>query len=331
MRLYIILLSSFFVISGCSSTPDLGKWAEGSAAISSAVAANNSDTLSKIDTALEKIETGQKEDWALIKPDNLKEWKGYRNTYYEGAAIVNAGMAAMVKYANAVAELAAAGETGREASQSLINSAELIFETAGSAFPGGLAAGKAVGAVLGEVADIVTKVQAQDALSDTMGEMKPAVKGLVERIKVYTEAQIKVIDQVSSFMERMTIAEYGFDRVGWSKRNKTYKRIEQLFRSGDAEKTLATLELLDREMNHVRSFDKRIFEIRKWREENKIKLKEILAAANEWAKAHDDAANLLAKCGGMKSLNFKCGNYTAANLLQAKTRIENVIIALEGI
>lgn len=328
MRRHIALLSAFLVLAGCTSTPDLSKWAQGSAALSSAVAEDNRDTLGQIDVTIESMKTGQQEGWKTLDGHaSLKIWKDRRQSYYEGAAIVNASMEAMVKYANSVSDLAAAGETGREASENLITSAKSIFETAGAAFPGGSAAGAAVGAALQEIADIVTRVQAQDRLADTMSELNAAVDALAGKIGDYTNKQRDVISKIAQLREATVRGQFGVDRVGWSKRKNTYREIERLFRNGDAVKTLATLELLDRETEHVRARDKKVFEVRKWRDESKQKLKEISAAAKVWANAHREAADLLAKCGGLQSMNFKCGNYSAANLLQAKTRIENVITA----
>ena len=236
----------------------------------------------------------------------------------------------MVKYSTAVSELAAAGETGREASESLIESAESIFETAGAAFPGGSAAAKAVGAAFEEIADIVTRVQAQDALSDTMNEMNEAVDALTNKIKVYTKKQQEVVSNITQLREATVKGEFGLERVSWYKRTNSYRNLEMLFREGDVVNTLATLELLSRETAHVRAYDKSVFEVRNWRDQQKRKLNEISQAADLWAKTHKDAAELLAKCGGLRSLNFDCGTYTAANLMQAKTRIENVISAYQG-
>lgn len=328
MRRNIVIALALIILSGCTSTPDLSKWAEGSAALSSAVAEDNRNALGQIDIALEKMKIGEEEGWkSLTGKAPLSKWESRRKTYYEGATIVNAGMEAMVKYANAVSELAAAGETGREASESLIASTKSILETAGTAFPGGSAVGEAIGVAFQEIADIVTRVQAQDALADTMTKMNEAVDALASKIKVYTKKQREVVSTIAQLREATVKGEFGVDRVGWYKRKNAYENLEKLFRNDNVENTLATLELLSRETAHVRAYDKQVFEVRKWRDQRKQKLKEISQAADVWATAHRDAAELLAKCGGLRSLNFDCGTYTAANLLQAKTRIENVITA----
>lgn len=331
MRLCIAIMSAFLVLVGCAATPDLNKWAEGSATLSAAVAEENRKTLDQIDEAIGKLELGYKEGWSTLQNlGKIEKWKNHRQTYYESVAIINTGMEAMVKYANAVSDLAAVGETGKEASQKLIDSAKSIFETAGATFPGGSAVGKAVGAALQEIADIVTRVQAQDALADTMGQMDKAVNALSDKIEHYTQVQKEVVSVINNLKFATTLGEYGSNRIRWSERTNTYQKIEALFKEGDAEKTLATLELLDRETERMRAFEAQVMQTRKWRDESKQKLEEIVRAAKAWAKAHREAADLLKTCGGMRSLNPKCGTYTAANLIQAETRIRNVITAYSG-
>ena len=197
MRIKAAIAAIFVFLTGCTSTPDLSGWATGSAVISESVAAENSAALAKLDETLLKFQIGEKESWTTLSGLNLTEWTGHRETYAAGAVAVNAGMEAMVKYARAVANLAAAGETGKQASESLLASVDTIAKTAGQALPFGSAASTAIKDVLGVLADAVTRVQAQDKLSDTMGKMQPHVIAFGDKMKAYTGAQTAVIRKVA--------------------------------------------------------------------------------------------------------------------------------------
>jgi len=326
----IVLAAVLLALSACASTPDLSKWAESSAALSSAVAEDNRDTLARIDVILEKLKIGKEEEWttlSMLGASPLKSWRKHRQSYYESAAIVNASMEAMMKYANAVSNLAAAGETGKKASESLVDSAKLIFTSLSATFPGGPVVGAAV-ATLDEIADLVTRVEAQDTLAETMGKMQDPIYKLAKLIGAYVNNQNNILHHVTDTQEAVIQGEFGPERISWTR--KKIAEIDQIFKDDAPKDKLSKLSLLERETVHYRAFLRQISEARKWRDDKSQKLDEISTAAKIWAKAHNKAKEFLAKCGGMRSLNQICGTYTVASLLLAKDRIENVISAYKN-
>ena len=85
MRRNIVIALALVILPGCTSTPDLSKWAEGSAALSGAVAENNRNTLEQIDITLEKMKIGQQEEWKSLEGHAaLSTWKDRRRSYFQG-------------------------------------------------------------------------------------------------------------------------------------------------------------------------------------------------------------------------------------------------------
>ena len=66
------------------------------------------------------------------------------------------------------------------------------------------------------------------------------------------------------------------------------------------------------------------------REARKAAIAEIKNAVNAWAKSHEEAATLLKTCGGLRSLRLSCGNFTAAKLKDAATRIQELIAPFQS-
>lgn len=311
----IITLIMVAVLIGCSSTPDLGGWAQNSADLAGAISGEQKKVLTRLNDDIVQLKIGEKEEWNLGGDSggySSKNWQNNRKIYKDAAETIDATMTVMVEYADALADLAASGETGKEAANSIVISVNTIFETVGAAHPAGSTAAK----VLEQVAHAVTKVQAQDTLAETMGQMQPVVDELAGRLTEYIDVQEKIIDSLKR-LERTLIREAaGPNRMAWYEQNNGYKIVEKAF--ADTSEDIQTIAvkyqlilLLEpdyREREHKRE------EVAQWIRARKTTLTRIRGAAKAWQASHMEAKTVLQKCGGLRSLRPACGNYTAANL-----------------
>lgn len=95
----------------------------------------------------------------------------------------------------------------------------------------------------------------------------------------------------------------------------------------NVEHAAAITYLIESLESRFRERHKRRVKSTQWKKARKQALDAIAKAAAVWRQSHLEAATLLAECGGLRSLRFSCGNYTAANLKLAADRIRVVVAA----
>ena len=318
---------SLSLLGACTATPDLAGWAQNSADLASAINLSNQTVLERIDRDITRMKIGQGEKWPTLEsnPQLLADWEGWRDEYAENVEAINATMEVMTLYANELAVLAAAGESGREASDSILKSVNTITEAVGIAYPGS----ELVNSLLGEVAELTTRVQAQDSLAATMQKMQTTVEMLAEAVASYTDAQDSIVVSLDGLERDLINDTAGSNRMSWYVRNSGYKWIEDQFDQlaldrVSAERVHSIVNLLERLESRYRDREQERAELTVWVDSQRDALARIAAAADAWRSSHEDAARILAACGGLRSLRNSCGNYTAANLKLAAERIRNI-------
>lgn len=316
--------------TSCTTTPDLNVWAKNSSDLASAISVENKTTLKRIDNDATLVAIGEDEKWQLgsLTSETMAE---HKKTYADASLVVDASMDAMVLYANAIANLAAQGETGRQAGESLLGSFKSILTTIGETY----APSAVVTSALTEVAAIVTRVQAQDRLADTMTRLQPAVNKLDDAIQQYTTKQADVVDAVANLEVDLYRQQAGPNRLSWYKQRGGYTHLEKVYgaslvRENDLPLTLnlaATNYVLLSLAARNELYQHELADRAQWLAEQKLTLKRIQMASKAWAKSHDDARQTLANCGGLRSLRYSCGNFTADNLKLAADHIRAVVEA----
>ena len=317
----IIIYCGISLSFGCTTTPDLSGWAKSSADLAGIVKAENKKIITRLDQNISELEVGKKEEWNLGK-HTPEDWKAKRDGYFRNSSDINAVMDTMVLYASALANLAAAGETGGEAVDKIKTSVGKIVKLVGESNPISGATFK----VLKEFASAWTKIEAQNTLAEAMTKIDPSVKNMASSLSDLTEAQQGVIDSLHLFERRLIRQSAGPNRMSWYVKNRGYKKLEEAFKDGaDPLNVAATTILLESLERRYRLRGKRRGEVNQWRKERKRALANIEKAANAWSLSHSEAAVLLEECGGLHSLSFKCGNYSAANLSLAVETIRTVV------
>jgi hypothetical protein len=313
---------SLLFLTGCAATPDLAAWAENSAALATGVAEQNTSATAKFDEIVSEIKIGEDENWVPTKSYKTSDFANRRDNYKVYAEAINAGMGAMVQYAQAVSNLAAAGETGKEASESLMKSVKSIVDTVGVAIPLAPAAVTAVTEVIDTLADALTRMQAQDTLAKTMSEMQPHIDALSRKIKKYVSLQKNIVTSIRAVRGLIIQGKYGPKRISASKT--AYGKLEKIA-GGGAHGVAEPPDQLERDSAHYRKYVKELSAETAWLEAQKDALDELAAASSEWTKSHGQAADYLVKCGGTRSLKPSCGQFTAANLKKFAGRVQNAM------
>ncbi len=326
----LIAVLALVVLGACTATPDLSSWAASSAALSHSVAEQNNAALDAFDEVVVQAEISRGEGWPDFEDFDPNDLKKLRQVYADSSAGIEAGMTAMVQYADAIASLAAAGETGREASKQILSSTQEIANTLKFTIPLAPSAFNAVSVVLGELAQVATTVEAQDSLAETMGALQSTVNSLAGNIQIYANEQKRITSNLGNIRIELLEGEYGVNRLDASR--SAYLDVEALLSDGlpTEEDDIRKLELLASQSASYREYVQRVSDLAAWRDLQVKVSDEIAISAIVWARTHQDATNILIKCGGLRSLKRECGHYTAESLREAAGRIDVLIDAVKA-
>ena len=311
-------------ISGCASTPDISGWAQNSADLAGAVANEGKQITERLDQNYAQYHIGTEEGW--FAQDRLDKWKNRRETFTTSKADIDATLEVMTGYADAIAKLAASGETGESAVESINDSVTKIVDTVGASNPisaTALAAFKSFAAAF-------TRVQAQNSLAEVMTAVDGDIQSLAEVVKDAAKAQKKVIVSIQLQESAMIDERAGKKRMRWYTHHKGFTSIENEFRDGaDPVRAHAVVALISQLEPRYRAREQAQVDSVQWQKARHAALDKIVQATETWRKAHNDAASVLKECGGLRSLRFSCGNYTAANLKLAAEQIRSVVAPKE--
>lgn len=343
------------LLVGCTTTPDLANFAKASKELKSSVNEVEQQVLGKVNLVSEAIDVGKKvgyvqtaegkmNRWEIFPKDQAAEFKKSHKKFVKDLAIVNASMSIMVQYTEVLASLAASGETGSESSKAIIDSTKSIFDTIGVAYSGSSIVSDGVVNALGQVAQLFTKIQAQDSLAETMKATQPAVDTLATLINKKMDELSKLMSGLTRLERQIILASYGVSKMDYYHKFGSYKAIDDLYadmgkcankHKDDFEKIwnchltkekaigsrLVTLQKISSEYE---AYTADLSETRKWTKQQRQQLAAIKKAAGAWAGTHNQAMMLLSECGGMRSLRKNCGQLTVTNLKASVDWIKNI-------
>ncbi len=306
----------------CTTTPDLKGWAQNSADLAGAIGAENKQVSDRIQTDIGLARAGEGE--GLVIGDNAANtWEERRKLYTDTTAMISRCLDTMVLYANAIADLAAKGETGKEAATQLVGSVKGILATVKIAYP---FVGPLVGvgeAAFGEAAGMFTRVQAQDALAAVMSEQQPAVVKLASLVAEYAEKQRPIVITINNFEHTYYIEQMG--PAGHWYATHGVAANKQIFGQDNPSRSANYSAFLERLQTRYENAHLTIAASDKWTNDRLAALDHVKSAAEQWRQAHEKATETLVNCGGMRSFRSSCGNFTAANLKLAAERIRNIL------
>lgn len=361
-----------FLLSACTTTPDLSSFAEESKQLRASIGHSHTELIQKVGDLNERIGSGKTKGWVKTDSEGRKPYEvmtledanGFRSNtvaFDNHVATIDATLSAMVAYSDALSNLAAAGETGKESVQSLKKSVSSITSTLGIAYPPSAIAYEGFTELLAEVADLYTRVEAQESLASAMSNATPAV----DKLALTIQTQSALLEQLTVNVMNLRIAavrgHYGSAKIGYFEKFNAYKNMEKLYgsiltdcscdRSPAAGTPLpkyctktpaerndgifechltretaltSRLTTLGRINDEHSAYVAAIASEQKWAKSMLAQLKAASAAAAAWASTHQQATTLLIECGGKKSLTPSCGNLTVDNLQSAIDRLKNI-------
>jgi hypothetical protein len=247
-----------------------------------------------------------------------------------------------VLYSTALAELAAAGETGGEAAQSLLGSLKQFGSLVGV---GGTAVSETVANTLGKISTAVTRVQAQKSLADATAAAQPAIVIIADGIRELHAAGDKFAGGLHSDELDALLTIAGEDRVGLFQDaalgiNGLGQRLHGLelanfakcgqgadrAKCSELPEVLRNAETLSRVLDQLRpgyeAYQTKRAAALRWRAERSENLTAVARAAVAWQAEHAKAAEVLARCGGLNV--YRCARLDAATLKAAVDQINEI-------
>jgi hypothetical protein len=181
VALFVVFIA--LTTAGCTTLPDVKPFAESTAALSAAAGTHYRDVSSEVASLKPTSLPGETNEAFQLRKDQIE---AAQKTFAATEKELNALFAAMTQYAEKAVSLAAAGKTGPDAAQSLLDSAN------GFAKLGGLpviAVAEPITKAFKAIADEFTKRQAAKSLKEAVAAAEPGVNMVAEQFEViYGEA-----------------------------------------------------------------------------------------------------------------------------------------------
>lgn len=338
---------TFALLAGCA-TPDLRPFADETARLATAVSGEQRQIALKFDqvVALYDEACTKRSRAAPAQPPLSCRLKAERERqaadYAESRRVIDGVLEKSVAYAGALAELAAAGESGGDAAQSLLGS---LKQLGGLVGVGGTAVSASVAAALEKIATAVTRVQAQRSLAAAAAAAQPAIVTVAEGIRELhaPSARLAASLHADELDANLTLAgedlvglfhdaAAGLDGLGRRLHALQLAAVASCGQDGDKAKcaqlpeALRNAESLGRVLDHLRpqyeAYQARRAAALRWRADRRDNLAAIARAAGAWQAEHANAAEALARCGGLMAL--RCMRVDAATLRAAVDQINEI-------
>lgn len=302
---------SLLCLSGCA-TPNMQPFADGAAKLSTSVRLTNSSVETKLSTLAETHD-------ALKTPSE---------DFGEAAKIFNDMANLASSYSASIAELAAAGETGGEAAQKVMDTINGFPELLGLKNPALIPAsigGLAVGNAIQQAAELWNRKEVQEDLLEAIEVADPAVQALANAFgKMYGRPVNGVDQHYPVIIKRAaSLVKSGLKRKIGAKKLKFYKDSEKV--ESDAISTLgrnkslsaeveATLMMRERIRPDVLAYYSDVQAIQEW-EARQLAISYLIAdSARAWALEHKRLLIWFKQCGGARYLKNDCGQFSASSL-----------------
>ncbi len=210
----MLLVVPLALASGCTTLPDVKPFADSTAALAAAAGTQYHDLSNDIATLnIEKSDIESDADFQA----RTKDVKDKQATVAATGKSLDALFNAMTTYSEKLASLAAAGKTGPDAAQSLLDSAKGFEDLAGIAAPAVSSAAEAITKVFKAFADEVTKRQAKKSLLLAADAAQPAVDEVAKQFgTIYADALADANDYVRNTEKRQARRAAGTSVIGFN-------------------------------------------------------------------------------------------------------------------
>ncbi len=333
----VLLVISALAIGGCY-TPNIQPFADGAASFSSSIKVTNV----MVDTKLSDVADLQDSARPI-----LAKYRDATKVYSEMA-----GLAA--GYSAALADLGAAGETGGEAAEQIVQTVRGFSEFLSLAHPGaslpGSLAGSAAGRTIEEAAELWNRLVAHTKLLDTISDADLAVQELATAfVEVYgrpykaddvtKHRPFERIVRNVALLERTGLkADIGLTKLSFYEQaaklldKNVYGTASIALGKGDAAEAAKAFADLKQILDEKEGIDHEISAYRKaekavlvW-QARQLKTAYLIAdTAKAWAAEHQRLLGWMKTCGGTRFLQNECGQFSAATLNALADEIQSIM------
>ena len=340
-------------IAGCA-TPNLQPFGEQTARLADAISGEQRQITLKFERvidlygeackqALRRFQgAGQPEDCKTRDDRDAK-----RKMFENSREAIDGLLEKAVGYATTLVDLANAGESGAQAAKSLGDTLGKFSSLAGL---GGELVGGALRTVLEDVAKQVTRVQAQNSLSEATAAADPAITSIangIVQIRVLEETVVRALYQDETAVARTLAGDelIGLFRDALASREKVNQRLRsdagrlaELNDCGTAppderkelcnklQGNLRNVEDLSRLLDLMRpeyeAYNAKHDAAVRWRAERRENLQSIAKAAAAWKSEHARVADQLRRCGGLRAV--RCAELDAVSLKVLVNQINEI-------
>lgn len=333
----VLFVAAAIVIGGCS-TPNLKPFADGAASFSTSIKETNTAVETKF------YDVAERQDRA--KP-SLTKYRDAVKIYNEMAGLV-AG------YSAALADLGAAGETGGEAAEQILQTVKGFYQfldlaSPGAALPASLA-GSAAGHAIKKAAELWTRLEAHGMLLNTMSAADLAVQELATALvevygRPYKAGEVTKYRPFESIVRDVVLLERTALKAGIGRNKLSFYKEATLFLNkkvyssasgaleGDDIKRAATafadaqhvLDEKSRIEDEVAAYRKEEKAARIW-QARQLKASYLIAdTAKAWAAEYQRLLGWFKACGGTRFLKNECGQFSAATLKALAAEIQTIM------
>lgn len=330
--LKITLICTFaLTIAGCSTTPNVTGFAEGTANLYAASAGELRSVSEKFDRVIELSESARK-----------KKFSKQKKSFEVGQKAINEILQQAVTYSNELVALAESGETGGTAAKALGDSLNGFVQLAGG--PAAIVSGT-VAKILEKVGEVVTRVQAQRSLRAAVAQAQEGVTLVADALaclygEVTKQSGCNVVMRFSDVLssEEKDILRnnagknlIGFYELAQKRRNKNYARLQRILSKLDGsdigfsglcvdaggapdsscfiKQEVEAVAVIDARVQAIepiyRAYRQDVDTVNTWRRKRVQSAKILVAASRAWALEHGKIAKALGRNTDFTSWNLR--------------------------
>ena len=198
MKLRSWLIAAAVLTTTSCATPDVKPFADQTSALETAVATEKKAVADKMDSMIALIEKGNSTKPASTLVD-MGVWEKHRKSYLESMAVVIQVLSEATAYSDAVASLAAAGETGSAAAEKIYGTVQGFASVTASLGGPGVSipadfAGSVAGRVFKEIGDLWARYEAQQSLTEATEKAHPTIIKIGEGVDaIFRDIQPRIL------------------------------------------------------------------------------------------------------------------------------------------
>jgi hypothetical protein len=348
MRKFVLLVIPIVLMTaGCTTLPDVKPFADSTAALASAAGTHFSDVANDV-ASLKPVRVNGENETDQLYVERKTKLKATQEIFKETDKNLNTLFGAITEYSEKVASLAAAGKTGPEAAQSILDSVQGFAQLGSmSGIPLGAAADP-ITKGFKAIADEFTKMEAKKSLKEAVAAAEPGVELVAKQFEVIYGEAIKQAANGIRNTKRMEASEaagpniIGFNDVVVRNYNAYYQHLISFVTVFDsnapasgwrgfcrnskgpcqARDEIEAVGLVEARMESIRpivkAYETEIVSIEATLKHRQETSRSVIKAVKAWALEHQKLRRCLDDGTSLSAFNLKAAVIELNNLLSQK-------------